>query len=110
MVKIISRSKDDNEREKLLSVIETITLDIYPNAVITRQGVGRSYHPRRYERFIYTVGVVSIPQMEGNEVSIMLDSEQPRVSISNIEAYDYALRLCNAYEDATKREFKLSIP
>ena len=113
MVVIISRDKENIEREKLFSVLEAITLDKFPNAVIERipQFEITSKRPERGMRLsIYTKGNNIYPERVKNAIDVDLCDGIPQLSIESIEAYGDALRLAEAYEKETTLQVYLFMP
>ncbi len=111
MVKIISQSEEDTKISELFQILETVTLEKFPSAVIEPQGIGTRYYSKdKNERFIYPRGRSNISQMGDEEIVVRLGPGPPQLSINRIGAYEDALKLAKAYEDTTNLKFYLHIP
>ena len=108
MVNIISKEKENKELEENFKSLESITKKMFTDCIIEIPSQPRLSN--KYERTIFTQGVISIPLHIANQVTVSLGPGPFFLRISDERAYDDALRLAQAYENSLGKDFTLYTP
>lgn len=110
MVETISRQEEQSRLNSIFSELEVITKKIYPDSVTSDYQIGASHTKNENKRFIYTRGIVNIPDKYANEIEVTIGLGPNKISIEDQRAYRDALQLAQAFENHLVNPFRLYTP